>query len=72
MKWLCRSIPDPRLVKTTTDVAFLVIDLYAEHMGHSPEIDHLIERLHDSVRKEAEISQICWSTLGMTEMLAAG
>jgi len=72
LKWLNRCIGDPRYIKLTTDVAYLILDLYSEYMGQSPEIDTLVERLHENVRRNAEISQQAWSTQGMIEMLMAG
>ncbi|KAF2099293.1 putative small nucleolar ribonucleoprotein complex subunit Utp15 [Rhizodiscina lignyota] len=72
IKWLIRAINDPRCAKLTTDIGCLVLDLYSEHMGQSPEVDHAIRVLHERVRKNVELSQQAWSTLGMIEMLGAG
>ncbi|KAL0260214.1 U3 small nucleolar RNA-associated protein 15 [Diplodia seriata] len=72
LKWLNKSIGDPRHVQLATDVAFVLLDLYSEEMGQSAEIDALVDQLHDKVRRNAEISQQAWSTQGMLEMLMAG
>ncbi|KAK7527350.1 WD40-repeat-containing domain protein [Phyllosticta citriasiana] len=72
IKWLVRNMSDPRHVQLVTDVAFALLDLYGEEMGQSPEIDALVDRLHDTVRREAEISQQAWATKGMLDMLTAG
>lgn len=72
LKWLNKAINDPRCVKLTTDIALIVLDLYAEHMGQSPEVDQLVRILHSKVRKGVDVSLSAWSTLGMIEMLSAG
>jgi len=72
LKWLHKAIQDPRHVRLTTDTAMLVLDLYGENMGQSPEIDHTIARLHEQVRQSVEIAQTSWSTLGMLETLKTG
>ncbi|KAK8168263.1 UTP15 C terminal-domain-containing protein [Phyllosticta citrichinensis] len=72
IKWLVRNMSDPRHVQLATDVAFVLLDLYGEEMGQSPEIDALVDRLHETVRREAEISQQAWATKGMLDMLTAG
>jgi U3 small nucleolar RNA-associated protein 15 len=54
------------------DATSLVIELYAEHIGQSPEIDRLINALHDAVRKSAEVAQIAWASRGMLDLLMAG
>ena len=69
LKWLNRAIQDPRHIRLTTDTAMMILDLYGEHMGQSPEIDHTIARLHENVRQSVEIAQTSWSTLGMLETL---
>ncbi|KAF4306262.1 putative small nucleolar ribonucleoprotein complex subunit protein [Botryosphaeria dothidea] len=72
LKWLNRTIGDPRHVGLTTDVAFTLLDLYSEEMGQSAEIDAMVDQLHEKVRRNAEISQQAWSTQGMIDMLMAG
>ncbi|EON68553.1 hypothetical protein W97_07811 [Coniosporium apollinis CBS 100218] len=72
LKWLNRNLEDPRIVKLTTDVAFLLLDIYGEQMGQSEEVDRLVERLHQTVRRATEWSQQAWCTKGMLEMLMAG
>ena len=72
LKWLRSAILDPRYVRLTTDTTMIVLDLYGEHLGQSPEFDKLIERLHENVRQSLEVAQICWSTAGMLETLRVG
>ncbi|KAI9663742.1 MAG: hypothetical protein M1821_007232 [Bathelium mastoideum] len=72
LKWLNRIIKDPRHIKLSSDVGFLILDLYAQHLGEAPVIDKLIKGLHTAVRSSAEYSQQAHSTLGMLDLLAAG
>ncbi|KAF2458465.1 UTP15 C terminal-domain-containing protein [Lineolata rhizophorae] len=72
LKWVFKKINDPRYLSLTTDVALMVLDLYAEHAGQSPEIDRLVKQLHNRVRTNTELSQQAVSTQGMLEMLMAG
>ena len=72
LKWLNKIIQDPRHIKLTSDVGFLVLDLYAQHLGEAHVIDKLIKKLHDAVRSSAEYSQQAHSTLGMLDLLTAG
>ena len=72
LKWLEKNVADPRFVKLTTDVSLVLLDVYGEHLGESREVDHAIERLHEGVRMGAEVAQMCWSTVGMLDLLEAG
>jgi len=67
--WLVKHISDPRHIILTTRVSMLVLDLYAEHLGRSKEIDRLVERLHGKVRAQVDNSQAACSTQGMLEMI---
>jgi len=71
LKWLSRRITDPRYVRLTTDVAMMVLELYGEHLGQSPEVDREIRKLHGAVRQSCEVAQMCWGTLGMVGLLEA-
>ena len=66
-KWICTHITDPRYVGVCVDVGILILDLYSSHMGESPEIDRLMERLHTRVRREVEMAQQAQQTKGMLE-----
>lgn len=46
-----------------------MLDLYADQLGRSPEVDELIEKLMQRVKVVVEASQVAWSVLGMVEML---
>jgi len=68
-KWVCTFITNPRYVNLCVDIGMLILDLYASHMGESPQIDRLMARLHQAVRMEVERSQQAWQTEGMLRML---
>ncbi|GAB7343410.1 hypothetical protein MBLNU457_1442t1 [Dothideomycetes sp. NU457] len=72
LRWLVKNINNPRHIKLTADVAFLVLDLYAEQMGDSPEVDNLMTQLHRRVRHCTDLAQQATSTQGMLDLLAAG
>jgi U3 small nucleolar RNA-associated protein 15 len=72
LRWLNKYIRDPRFVRLTTDTAVVVLDLYGEEMGKSPQVDAAIQRLHENVRQSVEVAQTSWCTLGMLEALGAG
>jgi len=72
LKWLVKHINHPRSIKLTVDVAFLILDLYSEQMGDSPEIDNLMRQLQRRVRYSTELAQQARSTQGMLELLVAG
>jgi U3 small nucleolar RNA-associated protein 15 len=71
LKWLVKNIRVPRYVKVTTDVGLLILDIYGVHMGLSPEIDQLVEKLHNAVRDNVEISQQAINTIGMMDLLVS-
>ncbi|KAL6721398.1 U3 small nucleolar RNA-associated protein 15 [Lecanora helva] len=68
-KWVCKYITNPRYVDLCVDVGLLIVDLYAVHVGESPEIDELVLRLHRTVRVEVEHAQQAWQTQGMLDMI---
>ena len=68
-KWVCVHITNPQYVNLCVDIGMLILDLYALHVGESPQIDHLMIRLHKVVRIEVERSQRAWQTEGMLGML---
>jgi U3 small nucleolar RNA-associated protein 15 len=69
LKWVHGSIMDPRLVEMCVEVAMNILDIYAVHMGQSPTIDVLIDRLHRRVREEVDRAQQAFMTRGMLDML---
>ena len=69
LRWLIKNIPDTRITRLVTDVALQVLDLYADQLGRSAEVDELIEKLMQRVKVVVEASQVAWSVLGMVEML---
>ena len=68
-KWVCKHITNPHHVNLCVDIGMLILDLYSAHMGESPDVDHLMARLHRVVRMEVEKSQQAWQTEGMLAML---
>lgn len=52
-------------------MALVVLDLYADQLGRSEEIDGLVDALMSRVRVTVEASQIAWSVQGMVDMLTA-
>ena len=71
-KWVCTYISDPRYVGLCVDVGVLVLDLYAEFMGESREVDGLRKRLHAAVRREVGRCQMAWQTEGMLGLVMEG
>lgn len=68
-KWVCSHITDPRHVSMCVDLGMLIMDIYSQHMGESPQIDRLMSRLHITVRKEVEKAQMACQTEGMLGLL---
>lgn len=71
LRWLNRHIADYRITRLTTDVALVVLDLYADQLGRSEEVDVLIDTLMRKVQMVVEASQVAWSVGGMVDMLTA-
>ncbi|KAL8862621.1 MAG: hypothetical protein Q9178_001119 [Gyalolechia marmorata] len=67
--WVCTHISSPRYVRVCVDIGIQILDLYSSHMGESPDIDRLMQRLHQGVRHQVEMSQQSWKTKGMLEMM---
>ncbi|KAF2477112.1 WD repeat-containing protein 57 [Lindgomyces ingoldianus] len=72
LRWLIKAISDSRITRLTTDVALVVLDLYADQLGRSEEIDALFVMLMERVKVMVEASQTAWSVLGMCDLLVAG
>ncbi len=70
LRWLITNISDYRITRLTTDVALVVLDLYANQLGRSEEIDNLINSLMQRVKVMVEASQVAWSVKGMVDMLS--
>jgi U3 small nucleolar RNA-associated protein 15 len=52
-------------------VALVILDLYADQLGRSEEIDGLFNTLHERVLGAVDASQRAWCTIGMVEMLTS-
>jgi U3 small nucleolar RNA-associated protein 15 len=71
LRWLIKYIPDYRITRLTTDVALVVLDLYADQLGRSEEIDELFQRLVVRVREVVDTSQTAISVGGIVDCLAS-
>ena len=71
-RWICTYMTNPRYVSLCTDLGLVVLELYAEHMGESRDVDRLRERLHEVVRREVERSQQAGQTEGMLGLVMGG
>lgn len=49
----------------------MVLDLYADQLGRSEEIDTLVEALTERVKTVVNASQSAWIVQGMVDMLTA-
>lgn len=72
MKWLVKYISHPRHINITSEVTLLILDIYAEQFGESPEIDNIFNHLQRRVRYCSEQAQQAQSTQGMLDMLVSG
>jgi U3 small nucleolar RNA-associated protein 15 len=69
LRWIIKNISDYRITQLTTDVALVVLDLYADQLGRSEEIDQLVNALMARVKVAVDASQSAWSVKGMVDML---
>lgn len=69
LKWVCKHIKDPRYVTSCVEASLILLDLYSEHAGASPELDNHFKLLHTHVRREVEKAQQALQTSGMLGML---
>ncbi|KAF2875720.1 WD40-repeat-containing domain protein [Massariosphaeria phaeospora] len=72
LRWLIRNMADPRATRLAVDVALVVLDLYAEQLGRSDDVDGLVADLAARVKVVVEASQVAWSCGGMVDMLGGG
>lgn len=69
LQWVCRHIVDPRFTSVCTDVGIHLLDLYAEYVTASKELDTGFQVLWKRVRREVELAQLACQTGGMVESL---
>ncbi|CAK7197668.1 U3 small nucleolar RNA-associated protein 15 [Sporothrix eucalyptigena] len=69
LQWVCRHIVDPRYTPMCTDVGLHLLDLYAEYVAASAELDAGFQLLWKRVRREVEQAQLACQTSGMVESL---
>ncbi len=72
LQWVCRHIVDPRFTAICTDVGLHLLDLYAEYVAASAELDAGFQLLWRRVRREVEHAQLACQTTGMVESLMMG
>ncbi|KAI2605810.1 WD40 repeat-like protein [Hypoxylon fragiforme] len=72
LKWLHVHIMDPRYVGMCVDVAMHLLDLYAEFVDGSTELQTGFKTLHRRVRIEVERAQTAMQTGGMLGSLLVG
>ncbi|KAI2625829.1 WD40 repeat-like protein [Hypoxylon sp. NC1633] len=65
LKWVQRHVVDPRYVGVCVDVATHLLDLYAEFVDGSAELQVGFKTLHRRVRLEVERAQMATHTDGM-------
>jgi U3 small nucleolar RNA-associated protein 15 len=72
LNWVQKYIVDPRYVSVCVDVAMHLLDMYAEFVGDSKELEDSFRLLHRRVRQEVERAQMATQTGGMLEGLLVG
>ncbi|KHN96933.1 WD40 repeat-like-containing domain protein [Metarhizium album ARSEF 1941] len=72
LRWVCGHVCDPRYVGVCVEVGLHLIDMYAEHVGASPELHESFARLHRRVKSEVRRAQVACQTGGMLESLMMG
>ncbi|GAB1315202.1 U3 small nucleolar RNA-associated protein 15 [Madurella fahalii] len=72
LRWVSKYIADPRYLSICVDVAFLLLDIYGEHVGGSAELASQFQALLGKVSKEVEKAQMAIQTNGMVESLMFG
>ncbi|KAI4665902.1 uncharacterized protein J4E78_003367 [Alternaria triticimaculans] len=71
LRWCIKNVSDYRITRLTTDVALVVLDLYADQLGRSEDVDDLIMALMQRVKVTVEASQDAWKVRGMLDMLVS-
>ena len=69
LRWIHKHIVDPRYVSLCVECGLLIIDIYSSIMGRSREIDILVMKFHEQIRKEVDRAQQAWQTDGMLNLL---
>lgn len=72
LKWVCGHICDPRYVSVCVEVGLHLMDLYAEYVDRSTELNEGFRTLHRRVKVEVESAQVACQTGGMIESLMVG
>jgi U3 small nucleolar RNA-associated protein 15 len=69
LQWIKKYIIDPRFVNLCVETGITILDLYSNIMGQSSQIDSLMAKLHDQVRREVDRAQQAHQTEGMLSLL---
>ncbi|KAF3933125.1 Beta-TrCP [Dactylella cylindrospora] len=72
MKYLAKHLQDPRFFNFLSDVTMLLLDLYANSLGQSKEIDSMVIKIWDRVNEEIKKSKNATEVHGMLSLLLAG
>ncbi|KIW03993.1 uncharacterized protein PV09_04823 [Verruconis gallopava] len=69
LSWLNKTIGDPKYIRIKADIAMLILDIYGSQMGKSEAVDAAIEKLLMKTKEACEMSQMCWTALGMLDLI---
>jgi U3 small nucleolar RNA-associated protein 15 len=69
LNWLNKTIGDPKFIRLKADIAMLILDIYGSQMGKSEAVDAAIDKLLVKTKAACESSQMCWTALGMLDLL---
>jgi U3 small nucleolar RNA-associated protein 15 len=69
LNWLNKTIGDPKFIRLKADLAMLILDIYGAQMGKSEVVDAEVEKLLMTTKAACETSQMCWTALGMIDLL---
>lgn len=72
LNWVQKHIIDPRYVSVCVDLSMHLLDLYAEFVGGSKELEDNFRLLHRRVKREIETAQVATQTGGMLGGLLVG
>lgn len=71
LSFLARHVTDPRFGQAASDVATVVLDIYAANLGHSPLVDDLVAKLCTRVERELAFQRELVKLKGALEMTVA-
>lgn len=71
LKFLQKNIGNPRFTPVITDVVNLVVDLYANQIGQSAAIDHVLVQLKKTVDQEINYMKQLFEVMGTMDTIFA-